>query len=385
MEPISKASRRAPSLDMLRGYAALIVVIAHTSVAGIYKVEPIWTYVKWTPLRVIWAGHQAVIVFFMLSGFALAHMWGKAKPHRYLSFAAARIIRLYPPFVASLVVAVVGYWLLEKTGHVWEKGWLNTAHPAVDRQIIMDHLRMIGSFDTTPINPPMWSIVHEMRISLAFPLIALAVHHLRFKAVILAVFVSVCIGLAALAGSPGWWPWPVQDALLSTHYATFFVVGTWFYSRRLDIVARIESLAPVARILGWIAALALFAYPFDNPWSMGARIFGDLGTATGAFLLMALSFTIGEGGAVIRIGRWLGKISYSLYLNHYVVMSVAMIVIYHRFGSAAVWISTIIGAIALAVIMNKLFEQPSQKLARFVRNRYAPLDRRTAFTSNKAN
>lgn len=368
MEPLSDKTRRAPSLDMLRGYAALVVVLAHTSIAGIYKVEPTWTYLKWTPLRVIWAGHQAVILFFVLSGFALAHMWSEARPHRYLSFAVARVVRLYPPFVASLVVAIIGYALLERTGHVWQKGWLNTAHPVVDRQMIIDHLKMIGSYDTSPINPPMWSIVHEMRISLAFPVIALAVYYLRFKAVILAVLLSVCIGLAALAGSPGWWPWPVQDGLLTTHYATFFVVGAWFYSKRADLVARAESLTPNARIVWWIVALAIFAYPFDNPWSMGARIFGDLGSAVGAFLLMALSFTI-KDGAIFRLGHWLGKISFSLYLNHYVVMSAAMILLHDRFGSPAVWICTVAGAVSLAVVMNKVVEQPSQSLARFIRKR----------------
>ena len=39
-------------VDALRGFAAFFVVIAHTAVVGLYKVEPYWTYLNWSPLRV---------------------------------------------------------------------------------------------------------------------------------------------------------------------------------------------------------------------------------------------------------------------------------------------------------------------------------------------
>jgi peptidoglycan/LPS O-acetylase OafA/YrhL len=121
----------------------------------------------------------------------------------------------------------------------------------------------------------------------------------------------------------------------------------------------------------WIAALVLFAYPFDNPWSIGERIFGDLGVSIGAFLLMALSFTIKEG-RVYSIGHWLGKISYSLYLNHYVILSVSLVILYTRFGPVPVWIATICGALVLAFVMNRLVEVPSQNCARILRRRLSP-------------
>jgi peptidoglycan/LPS O-acetylase OafA/YrhL len=372
VDPARASNDRAPSLDILRGYAALIVVIAHTTVAGVYKVEPLWTHLKWTPLRVLWAGHQAVIVFFMLSGYALAHMYGELRSRRYVTFAAARIVRLYPPYIASLVAALGIYWLVARAGFVWEKGWMYTAHPHPDTQMVLDHLKMIGSYDTSVINPPMWSIVHEMRLSLAFPVIAFIVLHLRFKAVILAVITSALIGIAALAGSPSHIPWPLQDALLTTHYGTFFVIGAWFYSCRARILSCAHALRPALRAILWIVALALFAYPFDNPWSMGARIFGDLGSSTGAFLLMALSFTI-QPGWIYRVGHWLGKISYSLYLNHYVMLSVSLVILYPRFGAVPVWFATIFGALLLGYAMNKLVEVPSQHGARALRRKFSPL------------
>ncbi|MFM0350748.1 hypothetical protein [Paraburkholderia sp. RL17-347-BIC-D] len=159
-----------------------------------------------------------------------------------------------------------------------------------------------------------------------------------------------------MALSPSHIAWPLQDALLTTHYGTFLVIGAWFDSCRSRILSCACIAAGVSRhILD--RCLALFAYPFDNPWSMGDRIFGDPGSLTGAFLLMALSFTILPGG-IYSVGLWLSKISYSLYLNHYVVLSVSPVILYPRFGAVPVWFATVLGALILGYAMNKLVEVP---------------------------
>jgi hypothetical protein len=36
---------------------------------------------------------------------------------------------------------------------------------------LIGHLLMIGEFDVEAINPPIWTLVHEARLSLLFPLI----------------------------------------------------------------------------------------------------------------------------------------------------------------------------------------------------------------------
>lgn len=98
---------REAALDALRGIAALIVVFSHLAI--------LWTYpyinrpytdspdlnnvyansfaiFDVTPLRILIAGHQAVIVFFVLSGFALTCMLSNKK--NYITYIIARIIRL---------------------------------------------------------------------------------------------------------------------------------------------------------------------------------------------------------------------------------------------------------------------------------------------------
>lgn len=171
LRPAPDRVARDPAVDALRGYAALIVVIAHTTVAGIYQVEPLWSTLKWLPVRLFWSGHQAVILFFVLSGFSLALMLrgnGQATRTRYW---LARVARLYPPYVASLLVAMLGYGLLRAAGFDWKPGWMNVVAPEVSPEYLAAHAAMVGKFATWTINPPIWSIVHEMRLSLVFPVL----------------------------------------------------------------------------------------------------------------------------------------------------------------------------------------------------------------------
>jgi uncharacterized membrane protein len=75
-------SGRVRSLDGLRGVAALIVVVHHAlltspTLARVnYGAVPgsvhgfLW-WMTYTPLHLIWAGPEAVFVFFVLSGFVL--------------------------------------------------------------------------------------------------------------------------------------------------------------------------------------------------------------------------------------------------------------------------------------------------------------------------
>lgn len=359
------------SLDMLRGYAALSVVIAHTTIAGLYNVEPFWSYLKWTPLRLIWGGHQAVILFFVLSGFALSHMWETWQNKSYGRYVVARAARLYIPYTASLVVALLGYWALTSAGFVWEKAWMNTVKPALNWSLVFDHLLLVGTYYTGEINPPMWSIVFEVRLSLLFPVIAYLVNRFEGKAVAGAVGTSAAIGM--LTYSSVWTTLNAveRDVLMTLHYAAFFVVGSWLYSNRSGLRLWAGNIsAGVA--MWWAIALALYAYPFDNPWSTGARIFGDIVIGLGAVLLIVLSLRVRDG-LVLRTGKWLGKISYSLYLNHALVLNVGLIVLYPRFGAIAVWAWTLPASVVMAVFLHRLVEAPSHSLARRCGKRTAVL------------
>src|SRR5947209_5678086 len=72
------APDRYIELDSLRGLAALTVVVGHF--IGVYQNSPWFAVWNASPFRFIGAGHEAVVLFFLLSGFVLAVPY--SKPNR---------------------------------------------------------------------------------------------------------------------------------------------------------------------------------------------------------------------------------------------------------------------------------------------------------------
>jgi peptidoglycan/LPS O-acetylase OafA/YrhL len=78
-------------LDSLRFYAALSVMLGHFClINGDY-------YLLMQPQYFFAAGHEAVILFFVLSGFALTDSILNNK-FIYFSYEIKRIIRIYPTY-----------------------------------------------------------------------------------------------------------------------------------------------------------------------------------------------------------------------------------------------------------------------------------------------
>ena len=99
---MSYATTRIPCLDGLRGLAALGVVLFHFNVFFLPQAR----------LPFVSKAYLAVDFFFILSGFVMAHVYGRllAKNWRLhaLGFARARFARLYPLFaVTTLTMAMV--------------------------------------------------------------------------------------------------------------------------------------------------------------------------------------------------------------------------------------------------------------------------------------
>jgi len=97
--------KRLPSLDGLRGVAALIVMLYHFNLvylpqAQLYNVFPL--------LR---RAYLAVDLFFLLSGFVMAHVYGGALASNWRAhwrhFAIARFARIYPLFALTTLAMVI--------------------------------------------------------------------------------------------------------------------------------------------------------------------------------------------------------------------------------------------------------------------------------------
>src|SRR5690606_25572931 len=112
--------QRISSLDGLRGIAALVVLLYHlTLVARPFletgRTSNAWWWITETPLKLLTAGTEAVLVFFVLSGFVVALPAFRAG-FNWVGMLTGRMLRLYLPVWASLALSVALLQLVPRTG-----------------------------------------------------------------------------------------------------------------------------------------------------------------------------------------------------------------------------------------------------------------------------
>ena len=174
---------KVPYLEGLRGIAAMQVVLLHF-VTGFL---PDTAEHAWPPLRVLFDGHTAVYVFFLISGAVLTPSF--ARPGAFLGKLGKRVVRLGLPVAAAAVIATVllAAWpdahlrAAALTGSAWlamdSSGAPTLAHLA--REIGLDSL-LLGYREATLFAPlagqlppmehsldaPFWSLHLELYGSL---------------------------------------------------------------------------------------------------------------------------------------------------------------------------------------------------------------------------
>src|SRR5438552_18622232 len=102
--------------------------------------------------------------------------------------------------------------------------WPNQAWRApLTAGLVAGHVLLVGSFPNGSVDPVIWSLVHEMRISLVFPLLMIAVLKFDWRVNLGAAAGLACVGAVATAvlarASVG------VDYFATLEYVPMFVAG----------------------------------------------------------------------------------------------------------------------------------------------------------------
>src|SRR5436190_7477721 len=214
---------RYQQLDSLRGLAACSVVLLHATniLPAIYdNPHPLW-WLNSTPLALLRAGYPSVIFFFILSGYVLALPFLKG-PIAYWPFIARRVCRIWIPYAAAMVVSIACALWFYPTHISGLSRWANQTVPFPSLRLLLNHVFLIGSFDSQTYNRVFWSLVYEMRISLIFPLLVLLLQ-LGAWWKVLGAAVTLSIAELAVERLPIWSG--SNEFPMTLHYAGLFVVG----------------------------------------------------------------------------------------------------------------------------------------------------------------
>jgi peptidoglycan/LPS O-acetylase OafA/YrhL len=352
---------RIGSLDSLRGIAALIVVASHMRL--MFPETPAW--IKYSPLRVLIAGESAVTVFFILSGLVLYLALTSRDGGSYWSFATKRFLRIYPPFCVAILISAALWYLVNPAGPMLGVGnWANeySWHLRPVWSVVLAHLAMTDVQAWQSLDNVMWSLVIELRLSLIFPVIAVAVKRDWRVALALGALISAACFYIERSFSPDWLFNPFQTG----KYLYLFVIGAVLAENSSQIIKVSQALSGRARLGLWCAALI--------PFSVNPIHFGGIPTAVGSALLVALSFADVKvrDALTASIPLWLGKISYSLYLIHVPIL----IATAHLLNTTIPMIYIVALAAVIALCASEIFyrtvERPSMNFGRTMAERLLP-------------
>lgn len=355
---------RIKPLDSLRGLAALTVLFAQCYSIWPEDARDQLAWLNHTPLRLFINGHAAVTLFFVLSGYVLALPFLEGKAGNYFQFAVRRLCRIYIPFAVAILFALLLYFIAggqpsAEAGIWFNDKWVN----GFTAENVMLHLLMTGRVQDMGLNHNMWTLVHELRVSLIFPLLILLCADTRRAIIGAGALFAVCTAIM-LALSPATDEFFIDTEsfgitfLITGRNIVFFVAGILLAKHAEAIKARLAGLGRWVHLALWgVCFVILIAPHFPQE---------DVMQAVAAVLAIMLAQVQPRLGALLSSGpsAWLGKVSYSLYLVHLPILFALFHLLLETLPFGVIAAIGIVISLVAAEIMHVLVERPAINLGR---------------------
>lgn len=310
--------QRFPLIDVLRGFAALLVVFYHVLAHREWPGFPSGGLAELP--KTGWVG---VDLFFVISGFVISHtaLNGYEKGGNWRSaYFERRLRRIVPLYIASMAA-----YMFLVNPEVLRLAWMPVVH-------ILSHLGFVHNLwheTHGSINSPNWSVGLEMQF---YVLIAIATPWIARSPLWKVFLVWASIGLAWRWGSALVFPPGNSNPMLQFIYASQlpgtldeFVFGICIAKLLRDgylqydkwKLAAWASAATVLLTMACITAVPEIAY-----WKSSLSIISwrPLACAGFACVLACLVMAPTDGSWLTRPFRYLGEISYGIYLWHMPVL-----------------------------------------------------------------
>ncbi len=314
------------SLDGLRGLASFAVVLSHI----------ILLFPRETWAGALVFGNEAVALFFCLSGFLMAYLYGgKSFTRRSATdYLVHRFARIYPVYF----VAVISVALLSVVP------WLEYPQPLAGSVEIIRHITLLGSTGV------FWSIPPEIQFYVFFLMLWFWFEKPKDR---LPLGIAIAIGFVMLAylGFPG-------PGILLPSKISYFLFGA-LAGRLFALTGRLDGghaagFLTLAALAFFLASRAIF-HTEESFWgvtsALAATVIVFL-TATESGLLAPLL-----GSAPLR---HIGKISFSLYLFHMPVMFLTSKALPESLPVGLTIALCIVAAMIFADISYRIVEAPSR-------------------------
>lgn len=386
-------------LDGLRGLAALQVVLMHYVFAFMPAVAMSYPLavrdlgaaeILQIPFVFAYNGHAAVCLFFIMSGVVLTRAFA-AQPFAVSAAVARRLIRLGCPMIAATLFAAALLAVLPDAhvvaGQRSGSGWFRDIGPSVVSVYTIGHQialeGMLAGFSTVSMLPswvqgflglssmkeafdvPLWTLHVEFCGSLMVMMLVAA----RFAMSPKAYRIVCAILVVDFALSP-------MILFIIGHMVADYLTDVSGPQRRIwpgcallaagILLCSVKTVAPIAAIWAWLPPPSV-GVPGDA--AVLQTMIGALAIFAGFCRLPSLQRRLAQAAP-----RWLGKISFSLYLIHYPVLCTAVAFGFNHLITRLPYGFSIAVAsaggfgltIVIAILFERWIDRPSITLSRTV-------------------
>lgn len=331
------------NIQALRGILCLIVILSH-----IIGTIPINFGADKTFLHVFWDGNLAVFGFFIISGFFIANKTTKGMRTEnlryYRCFLLNRIKRLYPIYIFTLALSFVicnsMYNIKGYNFSLWFNSFWNGKVSFIE---LLKQCTMIMDFNSDLLNPPIWTLKHEIRAALILPLFIAILNNRKSK-----IHISLIILTSII----------ISKRIYAYNMFYHFVFGAVTFI----IIDDIKKYVNYKRYAKYsILFLGIFMYSSrwlflkqtNLEWIFGKDIIASVG-----FTLIFISIILFKHSIKIlcnSIFLLIGNKSYTIYLSHFMTLLI-MRNVFYLYNNYVIFYITIIPMIFLvAEIIERIF------------------------------
>lgn len=363
-EPISPLIRPfMPELDTLRGIAVTSVLLLH----AFYWQYAGYSFGTWARRLVnsTQPGGLGVNLFFVLSGFLITGILldSQNRPNYYRRFYTRRALRILPAYYLLLLLLLL----------------LRSSSAAFVGLSFVYLANMTDFFGVTCDYGPLWSLAVEEHFYILWPAIVhrLTKRRLAYVSASIAIMIPLLRGISfAVGGRSGldWYTWFAADGLAIGSLLAIFLRTS---------VSRKRVFTVGFALVGSALLLAVVGRPFGiltRNRLLGASL--QWTTVHVLFAGILLFFLLAGTGSLrsfvnISVLRFLGYISYGLYLDHLLAFRMYDRICRHFFPQllpsdgkfTLVFIRFVIGggaAIAAAYLSRRFFEERFLRMKDFL-------------------
>lgn len=332
---VQSNGHKLESLVLLRSIAVMIVCFCHFA-------KPLSEGFLFSGafLALNTFGKYGVEMFFVISGFVipLSMEKGKYAIGDYFTFLYKRLVRLHPAFLAAIALTLIITYFSFKSRH--------EAFPETTTSI----LRSIFLYGNLGFNPVFWTLFIEAQFYLFIGLFFIVLK----KHTNLSLFVIIP-ALLILSQTP------FANNIRLLKHLDFFLIGTVGFLLHID---------HGQKQVNYLVLILLIAFSFffcDIP--------GIVDSVPAAIAsLFAILVILFYNGKIVVPAKFIGKISYSLYLTHFPV-GTKFIRLFMRFVNPAYgWIlffAAFAAAIPVAWLFNRFIETPSENYSQKIKYKAA--------------